>query len=189
MRLVTSAKVLALVGLACLSSATTSHLLGRSREAQTIPHSDRPVSERSERLPNPRSLPNGTGPQGTLVAEFSLLTMALAPEPDGVGVFVAAEITDRRPNVRYLWRVATSGPDDTVIDDRWYIDQLFTKVLETELVTLDDFLDLGPGTYNLVVRLYEFREGTDIPQAVVNEAGLRDQHLVLQRSQRVTVAE
>ncbi len=188
MRLVTLVRVLALAGLAVATSLTTSQLLAYYRSAPSVPIRPVQVGERTEPVTDLTASPPATGTEGRIVADFALIGLVLAPGDDGVDLAVAAEIMDLRPNVRYLWHVTTGRSEGTAVSDHWYLDRVFMKTVETEFVGLGDLLDLGPGTHNVVVRLYEFPEDTDIALALGDQDRLQTQHMVLQQSARVTVS-
>lgn len=79
-------------------------------------------------------------------------------------VQAAANISDKRQGIRYLWDLDIMDPHEkTSVQRRLYEDQMFFPTGEQETIqpTFKEVLTLSPGTYRVVLRLYAIPGGLD----------------------------
>jgi hypothetical protein len=120
-------------------------------------------------------------------AEFHLREYTVASAGNAVAIRAAADISDMRGNVSYLWRLRIRSTDSgKVITDRLYDKQIFRSGNgQNEHPTLTENVQLASGQYAVAVILIEVPDGFDLGR--LSDKKTEDAQLVLRGTRRLLV--
>ncbi len=192
---------LVLLGVGTYGTAFLDMTQARATPGQDLPAGTRTTVQHGPPPPVPDPVANRAAniaqldakfrdPKSGIVGSGSLLRFDVTAVPAGVRVFTEVGLMDRRES-NYVWRlrVYDAAVRDRPLLDRPYPQQAFTVPTGRRDPTFEETIPLPPGTYRVMVTLYEFHSKTRPDRLFAGDPDALEDQAILGGVKTITVGK